>query len=398
MNNQFVSVFTNENSDIPQLPTNHYPVLQDIIFSTFGIKCILEKLDPSKSAGLDGIPIRVLKSCVTEISPILQVIFTQSLNEGRLPNDWLKANITPIHKKGDQSIPANYRPISLTSVCCKVMEHIIFHTCMSHLENNNIINSLQHGFRPGYSCTSQLIKIIEYVAKNMGSLKQVDMIFLDFAKAFDTVPHQRLLKKLQYYGINNNTYHWISNWLTKRTQRVLVNGSASNYVPVTSGVPQGTVLGPLMFPIYINDINKNVISSSIGLFSNDCVIYKATDTKEGCILLQKDLDTLSQWARIWQMHFNINKCILLRFTRSSSPILNEYLINGQPIQCSDTYKYLGIQLNRTLSWKIHITTIINKATRMLNFIKRNLSKCSISIKSTAYMTLVRPILEVRICQ
>ena len=140
------------------------------------------------------------------------------------------------------------------------------------------------------------------------------MIFLDFSKAFDTVPHQRLLTKLQYYGINNKIYHWISNWLTKRSQRVLVNGSSSSYVPVISGVPQGTVLGPLMFLLYINDINKNIISSKLGLFADDCVIYKTIYNKDDSITLQKDLSTLSDWARIWQMNFNIDKCILLRFT------------------------------------------------------------------------------------
>ena len=204
------------------------------------------------------------------MSPFLQVIFTQSLNEGILPTDWLKANITPIYKKGDRSVPVNYRPISLTSVRCKIMEHIIFHACMSHLENNDIINPVQHGFRPGYSCTSQPINIVEHLAKDMDSKKQIDIIFLDFSKPFDTVPHQCLLTKLQYYGINNKIYHWISNWLTKRTQRVLV---VSNHVPVISVAPQGTVLGPLMFLLYISDINKNITSSKLGLFADDCVTY-----------------------------------------------------------------------------------------------------------------------------
>ena len=145
-----------------------------------------------------------------------------------------------------------------------------------------------------------------------------------------------------------------------------------------------------MFLLYINDINKNIISSKLGLFADD---YKTIYNNNDSITLQKDLSTLSDWARIWQMNFNIDKCILLRFTRSHSPIINDYLLNNQVIQCSDVYKYLGLQLNNTLSWNTHITTIVNKATRMLNFIKRDLSKCSCTTKSTAYTTLVRPILE-----
>ena len=153
------------------------------------------------------------------------------------------------------------------------------------------------------------------------------MIFLDFSKAFDTVPHQCLLTKLRYYGINNKIYHWISNWLTKQSQRVLVNGDSSNYAPVISGVPQGTVLGLLMLLLYINDINKNVTSSKLGLFADDLVIYKAIFTNDDSAALQKYLATLSDWARIWQICFNVNKCVLLRFTRSHSSIINDYIFS-----------------------------------------------------------------------
>ena len=177
------------------------------------------------------------------------------------------------------------------------MEHIIFYSCMSHLESNDIINSAQHGFRPGYSCTSKLINIVEHLAKDMDSQKQIDMIFLNFPKAFDTVHHQCVLTKMQYYGINNKIYHWISNWLTKQSQRVLVNGDSSNYVPVISGVPQGTVLSPLMFLLYINDINKNVTSSKLELFADNCVIYKTIFTDDDSAALQKDLATLPEFGR-----------------------------------------------------------------------------------------------------
>ena len=161
LNDHFVSVFTRENSDIPKLSMNQYPILQDIIFSTIGIKCILEKWNPSKSAGPDDIPSRLLKLCAAEVSPFLQFIFTQSLNEGTLPRDWLKANITPIHKKGDHSVPANYRPISLTSVCCKIMEHIIFHSCMSHLESHP-----RHVITHPVSQTGKLPNIISHNVLN----------------------------------------------------------------------------------------------------------------------------------------------------------------------------------------------------------------------------------------
>jgi len=212
LNQQFLSAFTQENSDIPILPLNQLPETDSIKFTSNGIKCILENLDPSKSSGPDNIPTRILKLCAAEISPVLQIIFSQSYQEGLLPSDWVQGNVIPIHKKGDRTTPANYRPISLTSVymCCKVMEHIIYHSVIFHLEQNNILNPLQHGFRSEHSCTTQLLTVIEKLAKNLDDRKQADVLCLDFAKAFDTVPHQRLLIKLQSYGITGRTHHWIS--------------------------------------------------------------------------------------------------------------------------------------------------------------------------------------------
>ena len=171
-----------------------------------------------------------------------------------------------------------------------------------------------------------------------------------------------------------------------------MNGNESDFVSVISGVPQGTVLGPLMFLLYINDINSNILSS-IRLFADDCVVYRTISNEDDVVLLQKDIDEISRWAQRWQMKFNINKCVLLRFTRRHLPLINNYTLNNQTIKSSNTYKYLGILLDNSLSWAPHINNITNKATRMLNFIKRNLSKCNSKVKSDAYTTLVRPILE-----
>ena len=176
---------------------------------------------------------------------------TQSLNTGELPSDWLKANICPVFKKGNRSSPSNYRPISLTSSCCKVLEHIIFHSIMDHIQLNNILIDNQHGFQPGFSCQTQLISLMEDVSYALDNQLQTDLILLDFSKAFDTVPHKRLLAKLQHYKIDNHVWAWTQSWLTQRTQSVVVDGASSQPVSVLSGVPQGTVLGPLMFLLYI---------------------------------------------------------------------------------------------------------------------------------------------------
>ena len=310
-NKQFQSVFTKENlSNIPEcsgLPIT--PLLNDPI-SVDGVKKLLSTLDPSKSCGPDNIPARILKFCCDEIAPVLTVIFTQSLNSGNLPEDWLTANVTPIFKKGDRANPSNYRPISLTSICSKLLEHILYHCIMEQLTTYQILSDKQYGFRPNHSCETQLLNIVEEIQLALDHHLSVDLIFIDFRKAFDTVSYQRLMKKLYHYGIQGNVYNWIFSWLTKRTQRVVIKSHSSTYVHVDSGVPQGTVLGPLMFLSYINDITTN-ITSSIRLFADDCVLYHVIHSEQDHCHLQQDLNYIIQWTKQWQMSLNINKCVIL---------------------------------------------------------------------------------------
>ena len=196
------------------------------------------------------------------------------------------------------------------------------------------------------------------------------------------MPHHRLLQKLKYYCIDNQIIKWITKWLTSRKQRVLLDGESSDYVLVTSGVPQGTVLGPLLFLIYINDIIEN-ITSKLKLFADDCLLYRTITSEQDTMALQKDLDTLVQWASKWQMKFNTSKCTIMKCTRSANPIQLKYTLQETNLEESDKHMYLGVMLDKSLSWSSHITHVANKATRMLNFIKRHLSKCSTAIKASA---------------
>ena len=199
---------------------------------------------------------------------------------------------------------------------------------MKHLQDHNILNQCQYGFRQGYSCEAQLASVVEDILHDLDHLKQVDLIFLDFCKAFDTVPHSRLLLKLSLYGMQNNVNLWIQSWLTQRVQRVVVNGSHSTWLSVESGVPQGSVLGPLLFLIYINDIVKD-ISSNLRLFADDCLLYRVITSEEDSALLQNDLNTIFTWSLLWQMKFNKTKCVTLRCHRIHSPILSDYFIDNQ---------------------------------------------------------------------
>ena len=281
----------------------------------------------------------------------LKVIVTQSLNTGSIPSDWPLANITPVYKKGNKDLPVNYRPISLTSVCSKVIEHVVYHSIMSHLNRNDVLSGSQHGFRASYSCSTQLISLIEDLNFHMDNNIQVDMILLDFSKAFDTVSHCRLLKKLKFYHIENQVIQWIEKWLTLRKQHVLFDGESSNHVPVSSGVPQGTVLRPLIFLIYINDITEDT-SSQLRLFAD------AIKSEQDSILLQQDLETLSQWAKVWQMRF---KRTVMRSTKSHNPIIVNYLLHGFTLSTTSKHTYLGVMLDDHLSWSINVTNVANKA-------------------------------------
>ena len=205
-------------------------------------------------------------------------IYNESLAQGNVPDDWRHANVSPVFKKGEKYDAANYRPVSLTCICCKTLEHILVRNINKHLALDSILADCQHGFRSWRSCETHLGQFVHDIISNLdgainGGHKQTDLIIMDFAKAFDKVPHRRLIHKLDYYGIRGSNHKWISLWLSGHSQQLVLDGQASDPVSVLSSVPQGSALGPILFLTFINDLPDN-IKSSVRLFADDCVLYR----------------------------------------------------------------------------------------------------------------------------
>ena len=333
------------------------------------------------------------KNCADEIAPILTIIIQKSLDSNQVPTDWKKAIVSPVFKKGDRSKPENYRPISLTSICCKISEHIIVSEMMKHLDKHTILQDSQHGFRKKRSCETQLLVTSHDLASILNRHSQADVAVLDFSKAFDKVPHQPLLEKLKHCNLHPDAVGWISSFLNNRTQNVVVDGFSSKESPVLSGVPQGSVLGPVLFLIFINDIADD-ISSAIRLFADDCLIYREIKNRDDQFALQRDLNKLVEWANTWGMEFNIQKCNVITITNMKKNRLSySYKMNNQVIDGIRSSKYLGVTISNKLQWGAHISNISGAANRMLGFMWRNLRQAPKNIKEKAYTSFVRPKLE-----
>ena len=275
LNSQFKSVLTPQSGNpFPQLPGTQFTKIKPLHISENGVFMLLDRIDVSKSSGPDKLPGRLLQSIAKEITPVVHFIITQSLCTGELPTEWTQANVAPILKKDSKLQSVNYRPVSLTCITCKLFEHIICKHILAHLEDHKILTDLQHGFRSGRSCKTQLVTTFQDLAQmHIKKGSQIDIAVLDFSKSFDMVPHDGLLSKLKHYGIDEKIWLWIYNLKKNRKQSVVVDGKQSSLIDVVSGVPQGTVLGTLLFLLHINDL-PSIVSFEVRLFADDCLIYR----------------------------------------------------------------------------------------------------------------------------
>ena len=394
LNSQFSSVFnmTESLDSMKDKGISPHPSMTDIKVSCAGVFKL--ELDVHKAPGPDGLSPKLLKELAEELAPILTLLFQTSLQQGKIPDDWSTADVVPIFKSGEKSKAENYRPISLTCILCKTMEHIISSSIMHHLDGTNILTDAQHGFRKRRSCDTQLILAVQDLAKSLHDRTQSDVILLDFSKAFDKVPHARLLYKLTYYGITGTTHNWINDFLRKQTQRVVLEGSSSDVTAVTSGVPQGSVLDPQLFLVFINDLPEYVSeNTTVRLFADDCKLYRRIQTHEDSSQLQEDLNSLQKWEQDWLMSFNPKKCQVLRIARKKTPVIFNYVIGNHTLDSPDTTKYLGVHLSQDLSWNNHINYIAKKASSTSAFLQRKIHACPRQTKVLCYKALVRPVME-----
>lgn len=394
LNAFFHSVFAHGSSG-GSLPS--YPLINpmpELHINEEGVQCLLRNLDTKKSPGPDNISNTFLNKYAVWVSRYLHKIYTASIVTQTIPDDWRMAKIIPIHKSGSKLESSNYRPVSLTSTCCKLLEHIIFKAIITHLETNNLLYYRQHGFRSGLSTVTQLAEITNDIANALNERGQIDAVFLDFAKAFDVVRHPDLITKMHAIGIEDNIITWITSYLHNRKQFVAVNNHTSNSLNVLSGVPQGSVLAPILFLIYINDIPMGIDSSvQIRLFADDCVVYTRVNRTEDQINLNHSLTKIRAWCSQWGMTLNARKTVAITFTNKKKPLNFAYTLDNLEITKSDQVKYLGVTLTSNLNWEPHITAICSKAQGKLGFLKRKLRNTPPAVKLTAYKTLIRPALE-----
>ena len=372
-----------------------------IDFSSNRITNILRNLNPNKAVGPDKIHGQILKNCAHTISPALEVLFNKSYSSGSIPSEWKIAHVVPVHKKGSKTDVKNYRPISLTSLVIKVMERIIRDELMSKC--NHLLDPRQHGFLPNKSCTTQMVEFCNSLSLSLNKNIRSDIIYLDFAKAFDSVNHDLILQKLKSsYNINGKLLQFITSYLSGRQQSVVVNGSISSMLPVLSGVPQGSIIGPSLFVLFINDITDGLSDgTNIMMYADDTKIWREVNCNNDFLILQRDIDYLIDWAVKNKMNFHPSKCKVLSICKVNPPLVDVlpciqyfYSMGSALLDYLDSEKDLGVWINRTLNFNEQAEFLYSKANQKFGMLKRTCHFVTDTNKRRVlYLTLVRSLFE-----
>ncbi len=371
----------------------------DIDFSQSKIYYLLSGVNANKTHGPDGIHGKILKNCAVSLASPLSVIFKVSYNTGCIPKEWKLAHVVPVHKKGSKEDVENYRPISLTCLTMKIFEKILKDELL--VRTGHLLDKRQHGFLNNKSCTTNMIEFSDSLVVSINDCHSMgtDIVYFDFSKAFDSVNHDLILYKLKHlYGIDGRFLKFILNYLKGREQQVVIGNVKSDIVPVLSGVPQGSILGPILFFFFFNDLPAGLIDwSNLALYSDATFISRTIKCQSDHEVLQKDIDYLNQWATDNKMHFHPQKCKVLDMLNRPSPfqgilpfIQYHYVLGDSMLNFVDSERDLGVDITKTLNFNDQRCRLLSKASQQFGLTKRTCSFVNdIRRKRTLYLTLVR---------
>ena len=384
------------------LPSFEYKTntrIDTVTFSEHNILSIIRSLNQNKAHGWDNVSTRMIQICDDSIILPLAIIFKTALNSGIYPDQWKKANVVPVHKKDSKNLLKNYRPISLLPICEKIFEKCIYDTLYTYFESNSIFSPCQSGFRKEDSCVSPLLAITHNIFSNFDANPPHETrgVFLDISKAFDRVWHEGLLHKLKSYGVNGPLLSLIKSFLENRMQRVVLNGQTSSWKHVLAGVPQGSILGPLFFLVYINDIPDG-LQSIVKIFADDTSLFKVLfDYIISSSVLDSDLRLIANWAFKWKMLFNpdpskqaLEIIFSTKLITTQPPILT---FNNSIVSSKESHKHLGMILDKKLSFDHHLREKIAKANKGIGLIKRLYNFLPRLTLINIYKCFIRPHLD-----
>ncbi len=372
LNKKFQEVFVVENStELPKIEKMYNGKLlgisgedikQDDVFDR------LERLDVNKAMGPDSVHPHVLKHCACSLAIPLSIIFKESIASGKLPIQWRSSNVTALFKKGDKLETGNYRPVSLTSIPCKILEGIVRKKLEEYFYEHKFLVDEQHGFVRSKSRSTNLLETLDFITSCLANDILIDIPLLDFRKAFDSVIHRGLGVKLDSYGETGYLISWILSFLTDRRQRVVMGDIISVWMEVFSGVPRGSVIGPFLFVVFINDLSRR-IKNKLKIYADDTKILSMMRNTDDQKTLQMDLDEALKWSKEWLLVFNIGKCLIMHFGTNNKE--NQYKIDNKILPKSGSERDLGVVLNRDLKWREQMTVCASKANQMLDMLKKS---------------------------
>ena len=385
---------------LPVFPSRTNLKLHNISVTPKMVRTVIMNLDLSKASGPDCIPVVVLKNCEPELSYILAELFNKCLKESCFTDCWKVSSVVPVFKNvGERSTAKNYRPVSLLSVVSKVFEKLVNNRLVDHLEKCGLFSDFQYGFRSSRSTADLLTVVSDKVARAFNRSGATQAVALDISKAFDRVWHAGLLHKLKSYGISGQIFGLISSFLSNRQLRVVLDGKSSQEYPVNAGVPQGSILGPTLFLLYINHLPDDVICD-IAIYADDTTLYSKCDRVsdlwqqlELASELESDLRDTVDWGKKWLVDFNAGKTQLVSFDRSNNNGSIDVKMDGFVLEEKSSFKMLGLTFSSKLDWGSYIISIAKTASKKIGALIRSMKFLSPKVALYLYKSTIRPCME-----